>query len=93
MSFVFYGFVFNGPLNVLFFSTYEQYLTPEKLGDLEVAVCGRRFALPAKLRSAVCCVLCDQMVASPGVYVPVFYMVTVRPHTQLWQCLAFVLPS
>lgn len=73
---VVYGIVYNGPMNVIIYRLYDRVYSEEKLG--------RAFAVAAKVAT-------DQLVSSPFVYTPGYYIITglVRLHSppEIWKTL------
>jgi hypothetical protein len=58
---VVYGIVYNGPMNVVIYRLYERAYSEEKLG--------RALAVVAKVAT-------DQLVSSPFIYTPGYYVIT-----------------
>lgn len=73
---VVYGIVYNGPMNVIIYRLYDRAYSEEVLG--------RAFAVAAKVAT-------DQLVSSPFVYTPGYYIITglVRLHSpsEIWKTL------
>jgi hypothetical protein len=73
---VVYGIVYNGPMNVILYRMYDRVYSEEKLG--------RAIAVAAKVAT-------DQLVSSPFIYTPGYYIITglVRLHSppEIWKTL------
>jgi hypothetical protein len=73
---VVYGIIYNGPMNVIIYRMYDRVYSEKKLG--------RAVAVGAKVAT-------DQLVSSPFIYTPGYYIITglvrLHPPPEIWKTL------